>query len=225
MSHGSNGSYIPTREADLDGWLNNFQTLIAATPANYGLVAADATAITNAYTSWHSAYQTATNPTTRTQATITAKNEQKANVLSVVRGYAATIRANRAVSDQLKIGLGLHVPDTQPTPVPAPSTKPVLAIAGMSQGTQVVRATDELTPNSRARPVGSAGMLVYRHVGTSAINDPAQATFQTFIGKTTVNSTFAPADNGKVVTYFARWTNAKGQTGPWSQGVSGSIAA
>jgi len=225
MSHGSNGSYIPTREADLDGWLNNFQTLIAATPANYGLVAADATAITNAYTSWHSAYQTATNPTTRTQATITAKNEQKANVLSVVRGYAATIRANRAVSDQLKIGLGLHVPDTQPTPVPAPSTKPVLAIARMDQGVQEVRATDEATPNRRGRPSGSAGLLLFRAVGTAPVTDPSQAQFMTFVGRPQVSSTFTPADNGKTVTYFARWTNAKGELGPWSQAISAPIAA
>jgi len=42
---------IPSRDADLDTWLLNFKTLIAATPTNYGLVAADATAITNAFNS------------------------------------------------------------------------------------------------------------------------------------------------------------------------------
>ena len=63
-------SYIPSKDAQLDDWALNFKTLIAATPTNYGLVAADATAITNAYTSWHTAFLAATNPSTRTKATV-----------------------------------------------------------------------------------------------------------------------------------------------------------
>lgn len=217
--------YLPQRDADLDVWALNFSTLITAAPATYGLVAADATAISNAFNSWHAAFLAATNPSTRTAGTVATKNIQKANLLTVVRGYAATIRANRAVTDASKMNLGLHVRDTSPTPNPPPSTRPVLAIARMMQGTQEVRATDEATPNRRARPIGSAGLLLYRAVGTTPVNDPEGSTFLTFVGKTSVNSQFAPADNGKVATYFARWTNSKGEVGPWSQGVSGSIAA
>jgi len=127
-------SYIPSREADMDAWLLNFKTLIAANPASYGLVAGDATAISAAYAAWNAAYLAATNPTTRTRATVQTKNQQKANVLSVVRGYAASIRANRAVTDALKIGLGLHIHDAQPTPIPPPSTYPVLTIQGLGLG-------------------------------------------------------------------------------------------
>jgi hypothetical protein len=219
------GSYLPTRDEALDPWLLNFQTLIAASPTSYGLVTSDATAITAAYTSWHSAYLAATNPTTRTHATVSTKNTQKSNVIGVVRGYAATIRPNRAVSDALKIGLGLHVRDTSPTPVPPPSTVPVLAITQMRQGLQEVRVTDELTPNSRARAAGSAGMLLFRVVGAAPVNDPAQAQFLAFTGKTDFTCTYASSDNGKTATYFARWTNAKGEMGPWSQAMPVSIAA
>ena len=41
--------YIPSRDSKLDPWANNFQTLIAANPALYGLMAADAVIITAAY--------------------------------------------------------------------------------------------------------------------------------------------------------------------------------
>jgi hypothetical protein len=218
-------SYIPSRDADLDTWALNFKTLIAATPTNYGLVAADGTAITNAFNSWHTAYLAAVNPSTRTHGTVETKNLQKANLLSVVRGYAATIRANKAVSNELKLGLGLHIADSTPTPVPPPTTMPVLRIAKMEQGYQDIVAADEATPNSRARPTGSAGLLLYRAVGDDAVNDPTQALFLTFVGKPAVHSTFAPADNGKVATYFARWTNAKGEVGPWSASLSRSVAA
>lgn len=218
-------SYIPSRDSELDPWCLNFKTLIAANPTNYGLVAGDATAITNAFNSWHTAYLAATNPTTRTHATVTTKNEQKANVLTVVRGYAATIRANHAVSDELKIGLGLRIHDTQPTPIPPPSTYPMLTVAGMGQGLQDLRAADQATPTKRAKPEGAAGLLLFRAVGVAPITDPTLAGFLSFVSRTEYQSHFISADNGKIATYFARWTNAKGEVGPWGPPVSMPIAA
>jgi hypothetical protein len=218
-------SYIPTRDADLDTWLLNFKTLIAANPTNYGLVAGDATAITTAYTSWHTAYLAAVNPTTRTHATVQTKNAQKANVLAVVRGYAATIRANRAVSDELKIGLGLTIHDTQPTPVPPPASYPLLAVSGMIQGVQDLRAADQNSPNRRGRPAGTAGLLLFRAVDTGPVTEPAQAAFLGFVTRAGFQSHFEAADNGKTATYFGRWTNAKGEVGPWGPPVSMPIAA
>ncbi len=218
-------SWLPLSDAGFDDFYLNFKTLIAANPTNYALDSADGTALSSDYTAWHNAFLAATQETTRTKATVATKNTQKGVSLPLVRGYAAQIRVNRAVSEALKIGLGLHIPDTVPTPVPAPSTKPVLSIARIDQGFQNVRVTDEATPNKRSRPVGSAGMLVYRAIGETSVNEPDTATFLGFYGRPDFTNTFTSADRGKTVTYFARWTNAKGETGPWSQGVSGSIAA
>lgn len=215
----------PNRESDLDAWLLNFKTLIAATPTNYGLVAADATSITNAFNSWHAAWVAAVSDGTRSKLTIQTKNEQKANVLFVVRGYMGTILANRAVSNTLKMGLGLHVRDTVPTPVPPPSTRPELAVVKTGAGFQTVTATDEATPSKRARPAGSVGLLIYRAVAEDAVSTPASAQFLTFVGKAAAQSNFTAADRGKTATYFARWTNARGEVGPWSDGVSAPIAA
>lgn len=217
-------TYIPSRDADLDTWLLNFKTLIAATPTNYGLVAADATAITNAFNSWHTAFLLASNPTTRTKGTVSTKNTQKANVLTVVRGYANTLRVNKGVSNELKIGLGLHVADSQPTPVPPPSTYPLLSISGIAQGLQDLRASDQDSPTKRAKPVGAAGLLLYRAVSTAPISEPTAATFLSFVSKAAYTATFTPADNGKVATYFARWTNSKGEVGPWGPPASMPIA-
>src|SRR6185295_13578527 len=136
-------SYIPTRDSNMEAWLLNFKTLIAASPTSYGLVAGDATTITNSYTAWHTAYAAATNPTTRNHVTIAAKDAQKILTLDVVRTYAAQIRANVAVSDSLKLGLGLHVADDVPTPIPPPSTFPILAISGAGPLLQDLRAADQ----------------------------------------------------------------------------------
>lgn len=218
-------SYIPSREADMDNWIANFKTLIAATPTSYGLVAADGTAITNAYNSWHAAYLAAVNPTTRTRATVQTKNDQRVLVLGVVRAYANTIQMNHAVSDALKIGLGLRVHDAQPTPVPVPATAPALTFAAMRPGLQDVRAADETTPSRRAKPAGVAGLLLFRAVAPAAVSDPEQCRFLSFVTRAEFQSHFISADNGKTATYFGRWTNSKGQVGPWSAPASQPIAA
>ncbi len=215
----------PTADGPLDVWANNFKTLIAASPTTYGLVTADGTALTTAFNSWHTAYSAAVNPTTRTKATVEAKNVQKENILAVVRGYAATIRVNKAVSPELKIGLGLHVRDTAPTPVPPPSTQPLLTITEPMRGVQDLRARDSASPDRRAKPAGTAGMLLFRAVGTEAVTNPSQASFLVFSGKTDLAFEFPSTDNGKTATYFARWTNSKGEVGPWSPAASMPIAA
>src|SRR5262245_17420772 len=218
-------SYIPVRDSELDSWLLNFKTLIAANPTNYGLVVADATAITNSFNAWHTAYLAATNPATRTHVTIAAKDAQKILTLDVVRTYAATIRANTAVSNDLKLGLGLHIADDVPTPVPPPSTYPILAINGAGPGMQDLRAADQNTPTRRAKPAGTAGLLVFRSIGTAAANDPTQAFFLGFVTRAAFTSNFEAGDDGKIATYFGRWTNGKGELGPWSAPVSMRIAA
>jgi len=218
-------AYIPTRDAELESWLLNFKTLIATTPTNYGLVAADGTAITNSYNAWHTAFLAATNPSTRTGVTVAAKDAQKILTLTLVRTYAKTIRANLAVSDSLKLGLGLHVADTEPSPVPPPVTYPLLSISGAGQGVQTLRAADQETPTRRAKPAGSVGMLLFRTIGTTPTDDPTNSSFLGFVTRAEFVSTFDSGDDGKVATYFGRWTNAKGEMGPWSAPVSMRIAA
>lgn len=217
--------YIPSRDPELESWLLNFKTLIAASPTSYGLVTADGTAITNSYNAWHTAYAAATNPATRTHVTIAAKDAQKILTLDVVRTYAATIRANGAVSDSLKLGLGLNVHDTEPTPIPPPSTYPLLTINSAGPLLQGLRAADQATPTRRAKPHGAAGLLLFRNIGTTATTDPTGAAFLGFVTKAQFQSTFTSEQDGKIATYFGRWTNAKGEVGPWSAPVSMRVAA
>ena len=218
-------SWIPITDGPLDTFANNFQTLIAATPTAYGLVSSDATALTAAYASWHAAFLAAVNPTPPTTATIATKNIQKANVMSVIRGYGATIRANRAISDALKIGLGLHIRDTVPTPIPPPSTYPLLTIGSFNLGTLELHAADQETPDKKARPVGTSGMLLFSIIAPAPATDPTGLEFNAFLTRPTFHSTFTTEQSGQTVTYFARWTNGKGELGPWSPPVSIRIAA
>lgn len=224
--HQSMGStYLPSRDSDLETWLNNFKSLIVASPGAYGLVAADGVAITNAYTAWHTAYLLALNPATRTRGTVATKNEKRVLVLDLVRRYAAAIHANLAVSDQLKVDLGLRVGGGVASPVPPPSTYPLLSITAIARGSQTIRVSDQASPTRRARPVGTTGMLLFKTVSRAPETDPARASFDALVTRAECTSSFTAADRGMFATYFARWTNAKGELGPWGPPVSVPIAA
>jgi hypothetical protein len=218
-------NWLPQSDGGFDVFYLNYKTLIVANPTSYALQAADGTALNADYTTWHAAYLAATNPTTRTTATVATKNTQKGVSMSLVRGYAAQIRANRAISEALKIGLGLHIPDTSPTNIPAPSTYPLLTIGSFNLGTLTLTAADQLTPDKKTKPPGAAGLLLFSTVAEEPASEPTDIDFNAFLTKPKFSNVFDPTDNNKYVTYFGRWTNGKGELGPWGPPVSIRIAA
>ena len=212
--------YIPAQDAAFDNWLVNYATLIASTPVAYGLTAGDATAITAVRNGWSSAYASAVNPTTRTSATIAAKDGARASAESTCRPFAIRIRDNAAVSSALKVGLGLTVPNSPPSPIPAPTVAPALALVSAIGLEQTLGYRDP-SASGKAKPFGSIGVEVWRTVGTVAATDPAQTGFVGTITKSPFKQTYDAADQGKIVTFFARFVTRSGpggvaQTGPWS---------
>ena len=148
-------AFIPTKDALLDAWEQNFSTLITANPGLYGLTAADAVAIAAAFTAYDVAYAVIANPATKSHTTITAKNIARNASLAVIRPYAATIRANLGVTDANKLALGLVVRDPTPTPVAAPTSSPVLSIIAATPLQHTLRFVDQNTPASGPSPRAS----------------------------------------------------------------------
>ena len=85
---------IPTKEADLYNWADNFSTLLTANPTTYGLVAGDATAVAAVVTPFKTAFDAASDPGTRTQALVGTKDAAKDAMLAVIRPYYRMIQAN-----------------------------------------------------------------------------------------------------------------------------------
>lgn len=220
-------SAIPTRDAEYDAYLFNWKTILTATPALYGMLAADATAISNAYTTWHAAYVAASNVLTRTRSTVATKDAQKILSISLLREQYNIIKANPSVTDPNKIAIGIRVSDPVPTPVPAPTTNPVMAVIPSGTLQQLINMVDVTTPTTRAKPAGVSGALVVRKIVAvgQPIPEPETCTLLGFYTRTPFYVTeFAPTDTGKVAYYYARWTNAKGEEGPWSPVASATVA-
>jgi len=205
--------YIPTRDADVDNWANNFQNLLTLDPAKYGLAAADAAIVAGQFTIWHTAYQLAIAPETRTKPAVADKDGEKLTLLQICRDYAAQIRANKGVTDEDKAALGLTIPDPTPTPVPVPSTIPVINVPLAGPGKHAMNITDQLTPDSKAKPAGVAGMLLFR--GTSPTGPVAFSACSVHSMQTRSDVLIDTSDvtAGHFVTYYGKWYNRKGQFG------------
>lgn len=210
-------SAIPTSDPLLDAYAFNWKTLLTGAPATWGMLAGDATAISNAYTTFHAQFVLASNPATTTAAIVLAKNIAKAAMLVLLRSQYRIIKANPAVTDANKITLGVVVNDPVPTPIPPPSTFPLAQIYNSAPLQHTIGLADNTTPDSRRKPAGVRGALVFRSVGVNAATDQTQLDFLGLFTRTPfAGDTFDAGDVGKVASYAFRWTNDKGEEGPWS---------
>ncbi len=212
--------YLPASDANFSIWLGNFSTKLTAAPALYGLIAGDATAVAGVTTTFNAAYLAATTPATRTPVTVAAKDAARSAAEAMVRPYASRISVNPAVTDPNKIAIGVTVRNTTPTPIPPPTTAPTLDLASAISGVQTLNFK-EPGAVGKSKPYGVIGVQLFASVGTVFATDPDQATYIGVVTKSPSVQTFAPADIGKKVTWFARWVTRSGpggqaQTGPWS---------
>jgi hypothetical protein len=216
--------YIPSRESLLSTFVSNFSTLISATPGAYGLMASDATVIATAVNLFNAALTLALNPATKTKATVADKNAKKAAMLVTVRQYSQVIKRNLGVSNDAKIGLGLTINSGGPSPIPAPTTQPVLSIATAGSLRQVVHFADTTAPDRRAKPAGVKGLMLAVAVGTTP---PASRELVPTYGMATKQSfavDFNDGDAAKTAYYYGRWITAAGLLGPWSALAQSIIA-
>lgn len=212
-------SYIPTGQEALRSWANNFAGLITADPAKYALQPADAVLIQDAADDYDAKLTIALDPDTRTVVTIAAKDGAKAYGLTLWRAYAQQIKANLGVSNEDKLALGLNLDDDTPTPVPPPSTNPLLSIVASQAGVQTLRYADATTPDKRSKPTGVSHLVIYVNLRTPGDPAPMGATpcdYKMIATRQPVAVPFDPEDAGKIARYWGRWSNRKGEVGPWS---------
>jgi hypothetical protein len=218
-------SYIPTRDTDLDDWANNFQTRIAASPGTFGLITADATAITAAYTSWHAAYLVAIAPSTRTPVSISAKDDQKVGLLDILRPYAVTVSLNAGVTAADKIAVGVNPRTSGLTPVAAPTSVPVLSLIGATFLQHLLRYRDTGAPStSRSKPVNVTQIQIFAATSMTVISDPSTLPLKIIATKVPVTVTWDSSERGKTAYYAARWQTRRGLFGPWSD-ISAIVVA
>lgn len=77
----------------------------------------------------------------------------------------------------------------------------------------------------RAKPVGVPGCQIWMKIGSPAPASESDLTFVTEDTRTPRTFDFDPADGGKLVYYWCRWVNPRGQPGPWAAPVNATVVA
>jgi hypothetical protein len=207
-------SYLPTTDAGLLNWGQNFSDLVVATPADFGLTVPQATGFQELFNLYQAAYSIAITPSTRTSSAIAAKNAARTKLKDDARLLVSIIQGQKTVTDQQKIDLGITVRDTEPTPVPPPVDPPEMDIMKVTGRTVQIRLHND-NVLQRKKPVGVKGAAVFSWVGDTPPDNLDDWRFEGNTTKTLIDIDFpmtVPA--GSKVWLTAFWFNTKAQSGP-----------
>jgi hypothetical protein len=208
--------YIPQADLACEVWTENFRTRITANPGLYGLAAGDAVAIAAVCATWSAALLLAQNPATKTSVTVAAKDAAKAAALSLCRLYAQMVRRNAGVSNGDKTDLGLTIIDPTPTPVPAPTSAPLLEITGATPLQLTMRFHDANTPLTRAKPAGAMFLAIHAATSATVISDPDTLPLKKLATRQPIALDWEASDDAKTAYICARYVTGRGLVGPWS---------
>lgn len=222
-------SWLPQKDAELVPFAQHFSAETTATPAVYLMTPAEATTLDGLVTAFVTALGVATAPATRTPVTISQKEIAKAALLGALRSFTKRIQASTTVTPDQKAAIGVPVHKTTPTPIPAPVTRPIVAVLTPPVGrTVTISVKDETTPEKKAKPFGVDGAEVYSYVPTGDEAPPADLEKWRFEGiakRYAFDVAFNPEDVGKTTYIVAVWFNPRGESGPVSTPATATVAA
>ena len=215
--------FLPSSDEALRGFTLNFNDILAAQPAKYGLSDEQMSDYTEQQAAFTAALAAATSPMTRGNRTVYEKNEAKRTLVATTRSYARQINGLMRITDDERQALGLNIRDTTPTRINPPTTAPYVRVTGVENSTIYLELRQD--GDLRAKPANVADALVFTYVGTSAPTDVNQWNYAMTTGRTNLSMPFPAGAGGNTLWIAAFWTNAKGQSGPSSSPVSVNLPA
>jgi hypothetical protein len=214
--------WIPTSDTDLSAWVQNFLTYANANLTPLGLIPENLLNLQGAVTTWGPAYSDHVAAQTAAQSARQHKDTVRENIETALRPLVNRIQTTPSVTDAHRQALGITVRSTTRTAVAAPTTRPAASVDTSQRLRHTISFVDELTPGSRGKPDGASGCEIWVKVG-SAPTDPSELRYLATDTRTPYVAEFDGADSGKTAYYMLRWVSTRGEPGPWSQTVSGTI--
>ena len=216
--------YIPQNDADMNVWQGNLVAIVEPNVTIWGISLDDFTVVKTKQSTWTTAYAKASNKQNRTAADVLAKDDAGDDFKKAIRSFVAQwLASNTKVTDSDRTRMGLTVKTGTRTPTPAPTTSPVGTIDFSVRLQHSIHYYDEASAHSNAKPVGVHGCEIYMKVDGDA---PKDASELTYIGTCTASPytvKFDGAKAGKIVYYWLRWVNTRGEAGPWSTTVNAMV--
>jgi hypothetical protein len=220
--------FIPRRDAEFLGFTSNLRAKLAAAPdplASLGISPEQVAHYALTQETFAAAYRAAITPGTRTSPAVTAKKGAREALEADTRVLARIIHSFPAVTDQMRVELGLCVRRAKRKRVPRPGAAPGLIIESMRGRTAKLRLVDrESTHGGRGgRPRDSSGALLLYYMGEQPPADPLKWSLLRQTSRARVNVTLSVPPCVKV-WLTAGWLGTRNQVGPLSTPVSTYIS-
>lgn len=216
-------NYIPARDGDFATWVDNFSAYITPNFAALGVSSGDAATLATMTSTFDDAYSAAIAGSTRGPMTVSSKDTARANVQNFARQLAININNNPSITNDQKTALGITVRKTTKTPVPTPTTSPILTFIAATPLQHTLRYADQLTPASRALPFGAICCEINVFVSLTPPTPDSLATFVLSMTKNPVPIDFTNGMQGKTAYYIAYWRTRTGLYGPVSAQLSAVV--
>ncbi|MDR1399987.1 MAG: hypothetical protein LBJ41_08705 [Treponema sp.] len=219
---------IPNRDADFDGWLENFKNGVvektSGSPPEWTHIPAEKTsALVTHYTAWNSAYKKTLAPHTPVETA--AKNDRKTEAKAFVRPFIDQYLMFDPVTNEDRLSLGIHNRDHHPTPIGKPKTRALIVALKALGGFQVeIRFQDETTPSSRAVPYGCNGCLLHYTWGPEKVTDHAALMQTQLMTRSPWVMNLPPEAEGKFFSGVTCWQSDRSELGPPGEILSVVIA-
>ena len=211
-------------DAELLHWGDNFQGLTTASPATYGLTAAQADTFLALLDDYRGAFDLATEPSTRTGPAVAAKNTARDALRDEARRQISIVDGQAGVSPAQRLALGLNVRKPRPTPSPRPTSAPLIEVQSGVGNNLLVRLLNAAAPGRRGRPEGVIGATLFSYVGEAPAADESAWTYEGNVSRRTVTLAFGPAlPAGTKVWVTAFWYNRRAESGPPAAPVSATL--
>lgn len=215
--------YLPIREAELVTWTGDFLTTLQTKPANYFNVPASRIAeYVTTRNRFVNAYNTATNPNTRTGPAIEAKNVAKATLIRSTRSIVDEVQAWAQTTNEMRRELGITERGKKPTPSPIP---PMPFVKVESVNGRDVTLNLQQSRTTKGKPRGAIGANIMVAYGDEMPTSETGWAFAATTGRTKVTVNLNAVTEATTVWITAFWFNGRKQTSQAATPVSVSLGA
>jgi hypothetical protein len=216
--------YMPRQDVAAKGWMRTFADGLLARPEVYGVTLADAESVDAVVEIYELALARATSPSTRTRGAVCVKTETRVAAEQVISDVYLRIKANRSVSDEDRIAIGMKPTRKRRSRVACPATRPSIQVDVHPAWQHILRFQDGNSIGT-AKPAGAVALQVFVVLADAPVSDLSQARLLKSVTRTPARIQYKMSEDGKVATYTARWISRRGETGPWSTAITRRVAA
>lgn len=181
------------------------------------------TNLTSLRTTYEAKYSVASNRNTQSpSATIARDAAWEPLEAELINLYNHYLLNNDVISASDKDALFIHTNTGGGSPIPAPTSTPVISLLSKEISVLHVVYADSSIPAKHAKPYGVAFCELVYNIDTVPAT-PDDCSEKATINRSNQTLVFTENQRGKKIYVFARWMNQNGKSGPWSNMTSALI--